>query len=78
VIDGDATATDPTKPLGHGDMRMLDPITHPVTDPALAPLILLRAKGDIAQAQQVGPQYFVKNARHLVPELVAADALATV
>jgi hypothetical protein len=78
VIDGDATATDPTKPLGHGDMRLLDPITHPVTDPALAPLILLRAKGDVAQAQQVGPQYFVKNARHLVPELVAADALATV
>ena len=76
VIDGDATATDPTKPLGHGDMRMLDPITHPVTDPALAPLILLRAKGDVAQAQRIGPQYFIKNARHLVPELVAADVLA--
>lgn len=57
-------------------MRLLDPITHPVTDPALAPLVLLRAKGDTAQAQQVGPAKFVKHARHLVPELVAADAAA--
>ena len=76
VIDGDATSTDPNKPLGHGDMRLLDPITHPVTDPALAPLVLLRAKGEVAQGQQVGHDKFVKPARHLVPELVAADAAA--
>ena len=76
VIDGDATSTDPDQPLGHGDMRFLDPITHPVTDPDRAPLVLLRAKGDTAQSQPVGTNKFVKAARHLVPELVAADALA--
>ena len=76
VIDGDATSTDPDRPLGHGDMRLLDPITHPVTDPALAPLVLLRAKGSVAQDQPVGHDRFVKPARHLVPALVAADAAA--